>query len=277
MNTIKNISFLNAIQSDERDKQHMDYWKKNGFDLSKIVEQIRNEGEEAKESNYAWAHNMSLNAHHIATNQTLTHEQLQEAHVDILNKIKRLYDIINGSMDYDPDKASFASVIKVTESNGKEYIINADVEDKIIKKFNSTILSLQQAIVVIEAKLNGLKKESKEGIKENLFSLETAFEKMLFLKYSGILESLGNSFTKPDGSPNQVKIAKIIAYLTNETASNINTHLPYLFDHTKIGSGHNALYSEKSLEKAIQALSDSRLDTTEPQQKLLDIEKNLKN
>ncbi len=38
---IKHIAFIDKNQSNDRNKAHMDYWKKEGFVLSDVVDNIK--------------------------------------------------------------------------------------------------------------------------------------------------------------------------------------------------------------------------------------------
>lgn len=111
---------------------------------------------------------------------------------------------------------------------------------------------------------------------ENLFSLETAFEKLLFIKYSGILSALMEQHIKADGSPHQRRIAKAISYLTNENFANINSYLPDLINDNKKSKAHDNLYKKETLEKAIRSLSDCDLPTKAAEEMLYKIINNRK-
>lgn len=127
----------------------------------------------------------------------------------------------------------------------------------------------------VKSLLNQAKSKSPR-IEENLLLLESAYQKFLFIKYSGLLDSLMNLITKKDGTAHQKKIAKTIAYVTGESASNCNSYLPDLINDDKRTSNNANLYTNKNLRIVIKTLEDIGLSSEEACKKLSSIENNKK-
>jgi len=217
MSKIKHVSFLGKNSSDQRDNSLMEYWKGEGWSFDSVVQKIRDQGLAMKDSEFAWLYNMAVESQRLVNDTNLTAEELKEALTDLLIKVKRLNDVVNGSLDYDPDKASFASAIKVTYNDGTQEVFNEDINEQIKKKYHSTIMALDQAVTVIDAKLKYYKSSSSpseiEGLDVPVFNHKSPRHKLVLLYELGLLKKIREDYSYLDIND----LAKIIGLITGIT------------------------------------------------------------
>jgi hypothetical protein len=233
----------------------MDYWEKEGFILSDVVDNIKKRGDETLEIEYTWAHNMALNSQALVHDSTLSVDELKSRHIDLLQKIKRLKDVINGSLDKDPDKAHFASVIMVTYEDDTQIIINEGINEKIFEKYKNTILTLQEAVTIVEQKLK-YAPVTNAG-EEPGFEFTSNKERALFLHYSGLYDYLtGKGLTEVD-------LAKVISYFTKEKPTAIRVELNGIKKYKIAKKYNNDFFKKEKVELVLNTLRDCKLSTKE--------------
>lgn len=125
------------------------------------------------------------------------------------------------------------------------------------------LLYLLKQVELTEKDIFGLApKQQKIEIADNLFSLGTAPEKLLYLKYSGLYESIKTTCVNKRGEFVKSRAARYIAHLTNESAANIETLLGQL-DYFNPSVTKNTPYRADSVRNTIKALSEIGIDTSE--------------
>lgn len=104
--------------------------------------------------------------------------------------------------------------------------------------------------------------QESKGILENIYHLETIPEKLLYLKYTGIYESLKEKHGESKGG--KAQLARIIGHILDKKASTIETLLGSL-DYYQPKQTKNTVYKREAVEKVIRCLDEINLDTSELQ------------
>ncbi len=90
------------------------------------------------------------------------------------------------------------------------------------------------------------------------FSLETQYEKLLYFKYSGLLDGIINSV----GNNNR-KISKVISQITGDNAESLRGLLGTLISGYNKTTQESKLYKKSYVENTLDALRDTGFDATE--------------
>lgn len=117
---------------------------------------------------------------------------------------------------------------------------------------------------------------TKETTGETPLLADTAYEKFLFIKYSGLLDLMRKKIIKKNGSEHRTNIAKAVAYITGEEFSNVNSYLSDLIDDGKITTNNKNLYKEPNLIKVSDTMKSFGLSTADVEEKLEKIKKGTK-
>jgi hypothetical protein len=101
-----------------------------------------------------------------------------------------------------------------------------------------------------------------EEVPEQLYEADTAYVKLLLIESSGIYEMLRQKYTKTQNDPNKSQIAGLIAYITDESRSNIHGLLSALGSPSNAGKLARILYKEANIVKAIKILEELSVDSS---------------
>ncbi|HEV7333229.1 MAG TPA: hypothetical protein VGN63_19495 [Flavisolibacter sp.] len=281
---IKSIKSLSGVRSEQNDEITLDRWRKEGRDLQEIFKLLRQEGEKSLLENNAFLFKLVNEANDFVDDDSLTLPQLKAAHLEVLKKIKRVKEIIDKSRDIFPEASAFVIEMEITYQDGKVEVINEGVNNKILDLYKTRLKSLQDCATFLDKRIeyassNSNSYISEEGITDNVYSLETAASKMIYLQFSGILSHIVETAIRnnPKHIQNNKTISRIIAHLCDENADNIysmisKTLTPHIKDR------NNSPYKNpKHILEAIEALNEDGFDTTELYEFYLKVEKEVKN
>jgi len=117
-----------------------------------------------------------------------------------------------------------------------------------------------------------LHREEKTAVTEESLHLSAAPEKLLYIKYSGLYDTIKKICVNAKGDFVKSRAAKFISELTNESAANIETLLGHL-DYFDPDVKRNTPYKTDKISKAINALLNVGLDVTKLQEISIKLQK----